>query len=229
MFGLGKSYGTDPRAHRQEVGGAWGGYVKTEDRKSSGIAAGTRIATAMGWRAVEAIAEGDMVLTFDGGMQRVVGVIRGALWDCDTHCPQMAWPLHVPAHALGNAEAMTLLPEQVVMVESDAADRDYGDPFALLKARSLAGYRGIERQCPTNAAQVIQLVFEEDQVVFAASGALMLCPRVNLVSMADIFAGTPGGAGYRALCAEEAALLVGSMQLDDAISRKPYAEVQHAA
>ena len=48
-----------------EVTGASDG---TANGVMTGLLAGTRVATAMGWRRVDAISEGDQILTFDNGL-----------------------------------------------------------------------------------------------------------------------------------------------------------------
>lgn len=217
MFGLiENTFGGDPRLHRQKIGGAWGGYAKTNDAQASGLVAGTRIATAMGWRPVEAIAPGDSILTFDGGHLPVRDVIRGTLWRDATQCPQALWPLLVPADAIGNAQPMMLLPEQAALVESDTADLILDDPFAALPAASLAGFRGIERVAPQAEISVIQLVFDADEVVFAAGGALVLCPALRHVDIDALTDPEAGAVRYRALSGDEAALLVDCLHEEDA-------------
>ncbi len=97
MFGLyNKIFGGDPRTHRQEIGGAWGGRSTKQSGMASGLVHGTRVATAMGWREAEAIAVGDLVLTFDRGMQPVRSISRGTLWKTLEDCPKSLWPLHIP-------------------------------------------------------------------------------------------------------------------------------------
>ena len=184
MFGLGKKFGDDRRTHRQEIGGSWGGITKCQNGMASGLVAGTLVATAMGWRSVDAIAKGDLVLTFDRGMQPVRHITRGRLWQADGSCPRSLWPLKVPAGALGNLKDMILLAEQSVLVESDTADILFEDPFAVLMASDLDGFRGIERIKPVEDFEVVQLQFDDDEVVFAASGALIYCPSLRVVNMA---------------------------------------------
>ncbi|MDU8927408.1 Hint domain-containing protein [Alisedimentitalea sp. MJ-SS2] len=142
----------------------------------SGITAGTMIATAIGWREVGAVQEGDLVLTFDGGMQRVAKVTRTPLWSGSGRCPKAFWPLMVPVGAIDNAELMIVLPRQGVMLESDLAEKALGDPFALVLAAALEGARGVKRVCPADAVEVVNLHFEADQVIFAEHGALLFCP-----------------------------------------------------
>nr|WP_322866705.1 Hint domain-containing protein [Aquicoccus sp. G2-2]MEA1114010.1 Hint domain-containing protein [Aquicoccus sp. G2-2] len=175
MFGLfGEKSARHAKADRTaEISGAYDGGVTGA---KTGIAGGTRVATSMGWRDVAALQEGDMVLTFDGGLQPVSAVIRRRLWDGRGQCPKAFWPLAVPAGALENAKSMMLLPNQGVMLESDVAEDIYGDPFALVPAAALDGLRGIERVLPNDPIDVVCLHFESDQVVFAEHGALLFCP-----------------------------------------------------
>jgi len=171
----------------------------------TGIVSGVRVATAMGWRPIEAIAVGDRVLTFDGGLQVVTQVQRKFLWTGTGDCPRQFWPLEVPKGALGNREVMSLLPRQPVMLESDAAEQTLGDPFALIPAEAMDGMNGITRVPPRGPVAVVVLQFAEDQIVFANSGALFFCPAArDLVS--DVF--NEGlGCGYQILPLDKARAL----------------------
>jgi len=141
--------------------------------ESTGMMAGTKVATAIGWRPVEAVAAGDMVLTFDGGMQPVKEVVRRQYW-CTDSDPE-DWPLRVPAGALGNRGDMHVLPRQLILVESDTAEAVLGDPFALIPAAALDGFRGITRVRPGEVVEAIELRFEAEEIVYANIGALFLC------------------------------------------------------
>ena len=185
---------------------------------ATGLVAGTMVATAMGWRLVEAIAKGDMVLTFDRGLQPVRALTRGVHWDRTTPCPNLLWPLKVPAGALGNQDAMTLLPEQCVMVESDTADMLFGDPFTLLSGADLAGFRAIQRIDPVKQLEVIQLHFDDDEVVFANAGALVFCPSLRAIDVAELLASRPDAARYAPLPSDEARMLVECLVDEDAVS-----------
>ncbi len=143
------------------------------DAWTTGMVAGTKVATRAGWAAVETIHEGQQVLTFDGGFQTVIAVTRHRLMADEGDMG--AWPLSVPAGALGNRTDMTLLPHQSVMIESDRAEDLTGDPFALIPATALVGFRGISHSRPEAWVEVIQLHFAQDEIVFANIGALFLC------------------------------------------------------
>ena len=176
MFGLRQKH-QEKTTFMAEPGGAYaGGVTHKLNSQLHGFAAGSVVATHLGWRPVEAITVGDYVMTFDNGMQPVTAVTRGAYWMQAGDCPEHLLPIEVPAGVLGNDRPMTVLPEQNVMVESDAAEEVLGDPFALIPAETLLGFRGIDRMRPWQAFDVITLHFDHDQVVYVDGGALVLCP-----------------------------------------------------
>lgn len=174
-----------------------------------GIVAGTKVATPTGWRAIEAIAPGDMVLTFDGGMQAVVSVQREVIWSDGIASDPANWPLHVPAGALGNREDMAILPQQAVLVESDAAENIFGDPFAMIPAAALEGFRNITRMAPAERLEIVTLQFAQDEVLFGNIGALFFCPR-----SVDLIQATAANASYQVLNMEQADAIVSLLELD---------------
>lgn len=168
------------RSEQKNYGAAgFGGSGQDTGSLEAGLLSGTRVATAMGWRPIEAIAEGDKVLTFDAGLQTIQKISRIKLWSEDEVCPRQFWPLEIPAGALGNRDLMHVLPGQSVMIESDVAENLYGDPFSLIPAEAVEGTNGVERVPPQGDVEVILLHFAEDQIVFANNGALFLCPACH--------------------------------------------------
>lgn len=160
---------------------AWGGIApgQIELTFAEGIVSGNLIATESGWVCVEAISAGDKVLTFDNGVDRVLDVSRKELWNGRGACPRVMWPLAVPAGALGNCRAMLVLPYQNVMLESDMAEELFGDPFALVPASALEGYRGITRVCPAGKIEIISMRFAEDQVVYSNGSGMLHCGSID--------------------------------------------------
>lgn len=217
MFGL-KSSVLGRTFKTIETTGAYDGVDANGAGMASGLVTGTRVATNFGWRAIEAIAPGDHALTFDGGMQVVRRITRSVLWSSPSNCPEHLWPLNVPIGALGNKSEMQFLPEQNVMLESDAAEDCFGDPFALIPAAALNGFRGIERVKPHGKIVVYTLHFDQEQVVFACSGALFHCPSDDQVSLLDM---AQSEAVYQALPMNEATMLVECMQLEANVLSAP--------
>ncbi|MFL4468423.1 Hint domain-containing protein [Tateyamaria armeniaca] len=181
--------------------------------KTRGLLAGGHIATAMGWRPVEAIAAGDLVLTFDHGLRPVMEVHRETFWVADMMAPASYASVFVPSGALGNSQDLELLPDQGVLIESEAACDAHGDPFAIVPAKALAGYRGISRIESKTRIEVITLVFERAEVIYAQGGALVHCPPVE-VRISDI--GLQKDI-YDVIPADEARFLVECMMVEDGI------------
>jgi len=54
--------------------------MPTLDARTTGMVAGTKVATRAGWASVENVREGQEVLTFDGGLQTVIAITRHVLF-----------------------------------------------------------------------------------------------------------------------------------------------------
>ncbi|ATG49390.1 hypothetical protein CEW89_18485 [Celeribacter ethanolicus] len=216
MMKLGQMLRREPLREASGRTGAWDGTLQgMQPVLTSGLIAGTQIATARGWRDVAEIKEGDKILTFDEGMQAVGTISRSWAYLGHGSVPMQHWPLVVPPGALGNRAEMLLLPEQPVMVESDTGEAMFGDPFTLIPALALEGYKGIERARPHQAVLVIVLHFATEQVVFANIGALFHCPAEEVMSIADLMEDrfVPG---YEVLSLTEARVFVDALLDEDA-------------
>lgn len=164
------------------MGRMMSGAAKHEPPRASavlveGFLGGTRIATPDGWRPAEELRAGDPVLTVDGPPQPLRlarhSRIRPAHW------PAALAPLLVPPGALENREALVLLSGQHVLLESDWAEAQCGEPFALLPAAALDGFRGIGRHAPPVEAVAVSLGFARDELVYAAGTTLVRCGGVE--------------------------------------------------
>lgn len=207
MFGWNTKKSTRPMRMMETTGAYDGGSVPV----SHGLLATTRIATAMGWRAINAIAIGEEVLTFDNCTQRVTDIQRTTLWVNATHVPEHMWNVHIPAGALGNFEPLTMLPDQGVLIESDAAVDQYGDPFAVVPAASLSGVLGITRQPPHQSIEVVTLFFADDQVIYA-EGNLLTHFAARHVTLNDML--TLTHSAYDVLSMSDAAFLAECMAIE---------------
>lgn len=188
----------------------------TLDCETTGIMAGTKVATTQGWVSVETVQVGQQVLTFDGGLQTVIAVTRRMLM-VDVR-DFASWPLFVPAGSLGNREDMTILPHQSVMIESDAAEDMTGDPFALIPATVLSGFRGISQTRPAEWVEVIELHFAQDEIVFANIGTLFLCR-----AQADLLSDAPA-TDYTVLNIEIAEDLIDCLMFEDDATAPSFAQ-----
>jgi len=179
-----------------------------------GLIAGTLVATEMGWQPVEDLRNGDRVVTFDNGMSAVRAVRISTLWTTETSAPRSVWPLLVPTKALGNRTEMRLLPEQSVLIESDEAEALYGDPFMMVSASVLDGYKGITRVPPMREMVIVMLEFDRDEVVYANGTTLVHCPKAHQakVNTAEDLMNTGNGALYQRLTDVQGRHLVDSMR-----------------
>lgn len=200
--------GPHSRIQAQGIAAMNDAYVGT----SHGLMAGTHVASSLGWRAVDAIAVGDEVLTFDNAMQPVVEIRREVKWSDFAVIPASRWPVTIPAGALGNRRDLTVLHDQGILVESNAANDPLGDPFAVIPAMALDGSRGVHRVPPQHQVEAVTLFFEQDQVIYIEGGTLAYCPRPgDLVS--DDLEQTPSL--YDVLSLHDSAFLVECMVEED--------------
>ncbi|MFN4056758.1 MAG: Hint domain-containing protein [Roseinatronobacter sp.] len=148
--------------------------IYTQALREDGLLAGTMIATDDGWRPVDGVAKGDLVLTFDNGMQPVTGVHRLEIKRA-TVPAHKSFLMLVPANALGNRKDLLLMPSQEVIVESDRAEVDFGEPFVLVQTLMLDGYHGIRKVPMARDLQITMLTFENEQIIHASGAALIVC------------------------------------------------------
>ena len=195
-----------------ETTGAYDGGLAVQ---THGLMAGTKVASNLGWRTIEALTVGDMVLTFDNGMQEITEIRRMTFWTDAPDTPSANWAVIVPVGALGNREKLTLLADQGVLVESDTAADMFGDPFAIIPAQSLVGVRGIMRAAPAEQIELIAVYFAQEQVIYAEGGALIHCPK-NTMAL-DAFLAT-NTAAYDVLDAQNAAFVADCLQVEDRIN-----------
>ncbi|WP_417259552.1 Hint domain-containing protein [Celeribacter sp.] len=210
---LGEIFGKEPVRDAHGLHRAWefGQHGAASRRPVSvGLVTGTQVATGLGWRKIEAVQEGDKVLTFDDGLQTVRRIERNFVAVSEAGDNAADAPICVPAGALGNREALRILPDQPVMVESDLGEEMFGDPFTLVPALALIGYKNIRQQVDPEIVEVITLYFDTEQVVFANVGALFYCPAYaggDLLDMID----ESYAPGYEVLSPEKARALVSAM------------------
>ncbi|WP_159441438.1 Hint domain-containing protein [Gemmobacter megaterium] len=185
---------------------------------TEGMLDGTLIATAEGWRRVEQISPGDRVLTFDGGPQTVIAVQSAIVEAGWSGWPRAHWPLVVPDDALGNRGPLRLLPGQPVLLESDLAEDMFGDPFALIPAAALEGWRGIAPAPPMHQETVRLLILPVDEVVYVAGHMLLYCPADNATGLPGFGAAGDRGAaraGYAPLSLASAREFVACLIAED--------------
>jgi len=177
-----------------------------------GFIAGTHVASNLGWRPVEALSVGDRVLTFDHGMQVIVEMRRETILISESDQPDAQCPLLVPQDALNNRVAMWLMPDQGVLLESDLAVDAQGDPFVVVPACTLEGYRGIQRASAGQRLELVMPQFAQDEVIYLEAGMLGYSPMPrNILETTQ-----PEDGIYRVLSQDVARELVVNIIADDA-------------
>lgn len=157
-----------------------------------GLPPGSCIVDQTEWTKIERIMPGDRIMTFDNGLQpvvenRVITIRRAEIPDIK------AFQIHVPAGLLGNKDAIDLLPMQEVVLESDRAEAQFGDPFVLIPALLLDGYKGITRKALTSDLMLHVLTFEAEQIIQTNGAMLALAPSQSWFSpFAETAADQPG-------------------------------------
>lgn len=179
MFGWKKDK-TIINTRTAEVSGAVDGMLITGQ---GGFVSGTHVASNLGWRSVDNLSVGDKVLTFDRGMQVIVDIQTETLFAPEQALSPQQCPVLVPEGALNNRCDMWLMPDQGILVESDAAIDAMGDPFAVIPASALKGFRGICSVPPMDRLEIVTLAFANDEVVYVEGGLLGFCPRPRNILM----------------------------------------------
>lgn len=173
-----------------------------------GLLAGTHVASNLGWRPVEALTPGDKVLTFDHGMQVIAELHRETISAPAGHLSDFRCPLYVPRDALMNRVPLWLMPDQGVLLESELVEDAQGDPFAIVPACALEGYRGIRRMHPGGELELVIPRFAQDQVIYLEAGMLGFTAASRNLMCGRVF---NDESAYRVLAPEEARGLVLAM------------------
>lgn len=177
----------------------------------AGLLAGMHIATAQGWRAAETLRVGDMVLSFDHGMQPILDIQRETVMPAENGVTDDQMPIRVPGGAVGNKNDIWLMPDQGIMVESDTVMDVRDDPFAIVPASALRGFRGIRAEMPKDPLRVTTLAFQTEEVIYIEGGLLAHCPRPQPILMQ----GAAGPAGFYAVLNARAARYLVACLIED--------------
>lgn len=157
---------------------AEGGHWRASDALldlGQGLYGETVLLAAEGPRAVARIAAGDRLMTFDHGLQVVNHVERLAFSRIPVEIPEAMWPLRIPVGLFCNAQDRFVAPDQHLLIESDLAEEEYGDPFVLVPARVLAALPQVERVKPSRERVIHRLRFDHPELVVTDGGAVLLC------------------------------------------------------
>jgi hypothetical protein len=182
--------------------------------REDGLLPGTLVATSTGWRKIETIQPGEMVLTFDNGMQPVTHIHSLSI-PHNALPPHKAFTMVVPQDVLGNRRQIELLPLQEIIIESDFAEEKYGDPFALIQALMLDGFDGIRRVPLRGDLRIYMPTFEQEQLIHTCGTALLTARAESDFSPLDACSTGPERE-YMRLPLEELSALADSLKQERA-------------
>lgn len=149
---------------------------------ANGLLIGTVIATQTGWCAVEDLAVGDKVLTAHNGLRRITHIQRATVYFGSSRNP----PIHLPANALDNRGAVTVLPAQKIVVAKHLTSLNAPCAPALITASNLIGLWGICQQQDARVAEIVTIGFAEDQIVQTNGLVLLHCPAAPRIATPDV-------------------------------------------
>lgn len=143
----------------------------------AGLAAGTQVDTATGWRPAETLRRGDLVHTLDGGLRPVLAMERSWLMPgAGGHV------LHLPGGAFGNDDDVTLLPGQHLLCDllrdESGVDRLPDALAVLVPAAALDRLAGVWHRAILRPVEVVTPLFADEEYLWGAAGLLLHCPSV---------------------------------------------------
>lgn len=151
----------------------WGNDTQLVTITITGVpcfAAGTRILTDRGWRAVETLVPGDRVQTLDDGVQPLRWIGRFAVSRADLARSSRHYPVRIAAGAFGpglpRADLRLSRQHRILLTGAEIA-AICGCPEALVPAHRLLGLAGVELLQPQTAFDYFHLLLDRHQVIFA--------------------------------------------------------------
>jgi len=131
--------------------------------------AGTRLATPEGWRPIETLSVGELVMTQDHGLEPI-------RWIGQTTCTAEGAlaPIRIRAGALGQGlpvRDLLVSPQHRMLLRSRIAERMTGAREVLVPAKKLLDLPGIDVADDLQTVTYLHMMFDEHEIIFA-EGAL---------------------------------------------------------
>ncbi|AWD21688.1 Hint domain-containing protein [Fuscovulum blasticum] len=134
-----------------------------------GLIDGTLIETAAGWRPVQSLRVGDSLQTLDGGLRRVVALNRREVLPGEP-------VVHLSGGHFDACSDVMLMPGQSVLLDTVGL---MAAPYARIAAAALTACVGASTATAPRRVEVVTPIFAEEEVVWAQSGLLLLCPGLR--------------------------------------------------
>lgn len=190
---FGRVLGLDPSAAAAQIAKSIFGTratVATAPTLPEGFAAGTRVLTPSGLRAVETLKPGDLIETQDAGPQPVLRLERLRL-----PASRALAPIRFAPGAHGAERAVLVAPQQRVLVRDPVLEMLFGEAEVLVAAHTLVDGEMVTRS-PRDRVDYVRLVLDRTQMIFAG-GLAVECfrsgprPGPGETQPADPVPGTP--------------------------------------
>jgi hypothetical protein len=154
------------------VAGSDAAIISTQNNVVNTVcfAAGSRIRTATGPKAVETLKAGDLVWTADHGLRPVLWVGSRRLSRVELAAEARLRPIRIAPGTFGAgmpATTITLSPQHRVLVRSRIAERMFGVSEVLVAVRHLLGLPGIEMVLPEAGVEYFHILFDRHEIVTA--------------------------------------------------------------
>jgi len=131
---------------------------------------GTHIETDRGPVAIEALSQGDLIVTKDSGLQPIRWIGSTVRTQKDLTVVPTLLPISIAAGALGpNMPSQDLLvsPQHRMLIKSRIAERMFGKEEVLVAAKHLIGIAGIEVASDVTEVEYFHFLFDKHEIVIA--------------------------------------------------------------
>lgn len=131
---------------------------------------GTKIATAVGARAIEDLQEGDLVLTRDNGLQAIrwIGSVTFSAVEMEAQ-PNLR-PIRIRANVLGAntpEKDLEVSPQHRILVRSKIAQHMFGTDEVLIGAKHLSEVDGIDAVEDAEEVEYFHMLFDKHEIVIS--------------------------------------------------------------
>ncbi|EAQ04935.1 type I secretion target repeat protein [Pseudooceanicola batsensis HTCC2597] len=134
------------------------------------LAAGTRVLTTRGERAIENLAVGDLVVTADRGAVPIRWIGSSTYLARDFAVDPRHLPIRIKAGCLGNdvpSRDLVVSPQHRILLASKVVERMFANDEILVPAKRLLGLPGVEVMRSCREVIYMHLLFDEHEVFFA--------------------------------------------------------------
>lgn len=127
--------------------------------------AGTLIDTVDGPRAIETLAEGDLVLTRDNGPQPIRWIGATTLTADELTAQRHLRPVRIQKGTLGNDRDLVVSPQHCILIDDWRAELHFGLDTVLIPAKALVNGETVTQESGDQPVTYLHLYFDMHQIV----------------------------------------------------------------